>query len=164
MDYVPPPNRTKILSIAEILSKISVKWPWPYKIKNLGPNRTDRSRNCPWIPGTHGLESRQKIHSIGWLMNWDNCSWKGQLERTRSWKVWSRKVWSWRVWSGKVGKLSNFSSNFPTSVRTFQLRPELFNFNLSNFISDFPTWNFPTSRSFQLPFPTTRIQMNFSGP
>ena len=28
----------------------------------------------------------------------DTCSWKGQLERTRSWKVLSWKVWSWKVW------------------------------------------------------------------
>ena len=27
----------------------------------------------------------------------DTCSWKGQLERTRSWKVLSWKVWSWKV-------------------------------------------------------------------
>jgi len=27
----------------------------------------------------------------------DACSWKGQLERTRSWKVLSWKVWSWKV-------------------------------------------------------------------
>ena len=49
-------------------------------------------------------------------------------------------------------KLSNFISHLLTSARTFQLRHELFNFNLSNFILDFPT-----SRSFQLPFPSTRI-------
>ena len=29
--------------------------------------------------------------------NRDACSWKGQLERTRSWKVLSWKVWSWKV-------------------------------------------------------------------
>ena len=29
--------------------------------------------------------------------DWDTCSWKGQLERTRSWKVLSWKVWSWKV-------------------------------------------------------------------
>ena len=28
---------------------------------------------------------------------WDTCSWKGQLGRTRSWKVLSWKVWSWKV-------------------------------------------------------------------
>ena len=49
----------------------------------------------------------------------------------------------------KVGKNQ---VNFSTSARTFQLRSELSNFNLSIFISDFPT-----SFSFQLPFPTTRI-------
>ena len=34
---------------------------------------------------------------------WDACSWKGQLERTRSWKVLSWKVWSWKE-SSEVGK------------------------------------------------------------
>ena len=36
--------------------------------------------------------------------NRDACSWKGQLERTRSWKVLSWKVWSWKEPS-EVGKL-----------------------------------------------------------
>ena len=36
---------------------------------------------------------------------------------------------------------------FPTSAQTFQLQPELSNFFLSNFMSDFPT-----SRFFELPF------------
>ena len=35
--------------------------------------------------------------------NRDACSWKGQLERTRSWKVLSWKVWSWKEPS-EVGK------------------------------------------------------------
>ena len=33
----------------------------------------------------------------------NTCSWKGQLERTRSWKVLSWKVWSWKVWP-KLGR------------------------------------------------------------
>ena len=41
--------------------------------------------------------------------------------------------------------LSHFAWFFPTSLGSFQLQ------------RDFPTYNFPTSRSFQLPFPTTRI-------
>ena len=49
-------------------------------------------------------------------------------------------------------KFSNLISHFPTSALTFRLRHELSNFNLSNFILDVPT-----SRSFQLPFSTTRI-------
>ena len=39
---------------------------------------------------------------------------------------------------------------FPASVRTFQLHRVLSNFILSDFMSDFPT-----SRFFELPFPTT---------
>ena len=34
---------------------------------------------------------------LSYQVNWDTCSWKGQLERTRSWKVLSWKVWSWKV-------------------------------------------------------------------
>ena len=51
----------------------------------------------------------------------------------------------------EVGKF-RWSWYFRTSARTFQLRRELSNFILSNFMSDFPSSNF-----FQLPFPTTRI-------
>ena len=106
----------------------------------------------------------------------NTCSWQGQLARTRSWKVLSWKAWSWTsklllIFPNSIetfqlrkslfnfsctfqlqSELSNFSSNFSTSPLTFQLRLELSNFNLSNFILDFPT-----SRSFQLAFPTTRI-------
>ena len=119
----------------------------------------------------------------------DTCSWKGQLERTRNWKVLSWKALSWKVWSWKVSlklerakkswkepsevgkfnwltfptsvvafqsqwffqlnwKLSNFYSHFSTSARTFQLKPELFNFS-ANFLTSF----FPIScLTFQLVF------------
>ena len=113
-----------------------------------------------------------RFRTIGDTFYWDTCSWKEQLEKNEkleslklesfclSWKE-SSEVGKYRAklegffWSWKVSlKLETFQLqlNFSTSPRTFQLRPELFNFNLSNFISDFPT-----SRSFQLPFPTTRI-------
>ena len=62
----------------------------------------------------------------------DTCSWKRQLERTKSWKV---SVWiekSLAKLERTQRRLSNFSSNFPTL-------PELSNFNISNFISGFPT-------------------------
>ena len=49
-------------------------------------------------------------------------------------------------------QLFNFTSNYSTLPRAFQLRLELSNLNLSNVIL-----NFPTARSFQLTFPTTRI-------
>ena len=60
----------------------------------------------------------------------------------------------------KIGKLDRFLSRIGCSISidfsnfgcTFQLRLELSNFILSNFIS-----NLPTSRSFKLPFSTTRI-------
>ena len=41
------------------------------------------------VPGEKGMALSKK---------WDTCSWKGQLERTRSWKVLSWKVCSWKVW------------------------------------------------------------------
>ena len=70
-------------------------------------------------------------------------------------------------------KLSNFGRIFPTSVGSFQLQSVLPNFarffltSLGSFQlqRNFPTSDFPTSRSFQLPFPTTRIPQfpsNFS--
>ena len=60
----------------------------------------------------------------------------------------------------KIGKHDRFLSRIGCSISidfsnfgcTFQLRLELSNFILSNFIS-----NLPTSRSFKLPFSTTRI-------
>ena len=51
--------------------------------------------------------------------------------------------------SFKTFQLLQSLSNF---ICTFQPQPEISNFNLSNFISDFPA-----SRFFQLSFPTTRI-------
>ena len=70
----------------------------------------------------------------------DTCSWKGQLERTRSWKVLSWKVWSWKVWPklerakrswkepSEVGKnraklesTTELMMNFLTSVTTFKI-------------------------------------------
>ena len=57
------------------------------------------------ILGRHtGRFTGKLIHSnfdwnlIGYVTCRDACSWKGQLERTRSWKVLSWKVWSWKVW------------------------------------------------------------------
>jgi len=52
--------------------------------------------------------------------------------------------------------------NFPTSKEAFQLRSVLSNFArfFANFNRFFPTSDFPTSRSFQLPFPTTHIPKN----
>ena len=47
-------------------------------------------------------------------------------------------------------KLSNFARFFPTSLGSFQLKQY------------FPTSDFPFSRSFQLPFPTSRIPENFT--
>ena len=49
-------------------------------------------------------------------------------------------------------KLSNFKRSFSTWLGSFQLRSVL-----SNFTWLFSSSDFPTSRSFQLPFPTTRI-------
>ena len=37
------------------------------------------------------------INLIFWVIFWDTCSWKGQLERTRNWKALSWKVRSWKV-------------------------------------------------------------------
>ena len=48
-----------------------------------------KSRQKSWLPGDN---------LIFWVIFWDTCSWKGQLGRTRSWKVLSWKVWSWKVW------------------------------------------------------------------
>ena len=95
----------------------------------------------------------------------DTCSCKGPLERTRSWEVLSWKVWSWKDPS-EVGKnrekLERIERNWKVSfevgkfrwsctARTFQLCSELSNFNLSNFIPDFPTSIFPISfQTFQL--------------
>ena len=59
---------------------------------------------------------------------WDKWSWKGQLKRTRSWKVLSWKVWSWKEPS-EVGKnrlkleWRERSWKEPTEVgKTFQLK------------------------------------------
>ena len=57
---------------------------------------------------------------------------------------------------GKNKKLE-FLYFFNLQLKTFRLRLELFNHIFSNFISNFPTLNFPFSRSFQLPIPKTRI-------
>ena len=55
------------------------------------------------------LFRKERVHKFGFwfahslpnsdsLINqWETCSWKGQLERTRSWKVRSWKVRSWKV-------------------------------------------------------------------
>ena len=69
--------------------------------------------------------------------------------------------------------ISNLIENFPTSAvtfqlqqslsdytRTFQLRLELFNCILSNFISNFPTENVPT-RNFPDPADRTQICRQF---
>ena len=63
------------------------------------------------------------------------------------------KFWLTLQSLNELGKLS-VTCHWSLKV---SLRHELSNFNLSNFILDFPTKNFSTSRSFQLPFPTTRI-------
>ena len=101
------------------------------------------------------------------------------MGRTRSWKVLKWKVRneiekievekfgrSTKV-RGEVGKfelkletgpfqlrlvLSNFAEFLPTSFGSFQHRLALSNLN-----RNFPTKNFSTSRSFQLPFPTSCI-------
>ena len=130
---------------------------------------------------------------------WDTCSWKGQLEKTRSLKGLSSKVWSWKelIEVGKLllklensvfnfidsfqvqskfptysvinfscsfqvqpelwPELSNFGPSFPTSARTLQLRREVSNFILSDFISDFSTSLFPTALS-NYSFTKTLIQ------
>ena len=41
-------------------------------------------------------DSQAKMTRNSWTRG-DTCSWKGQLERTRSWKVFSWKVCSWKV-------------------------------------------------------------------
>ena len=51
------------------------------------------------------------------------CSWKGQLEKTRSWRVLTlklnRKEWKWIV-QIELGS-DHWSRNSPTSVRNFEL-------------------------------------------
>ena len=59
------------------------------------PAHAERTLNFrgPLTPTHYGSTLKSfEIVTIG-----DTCSWKGQLERTRSWKVLSWKVWSWKV-------------------------------------------------------------------
>ena len=84
----------------------------------------------------------------------DACSWKGQLERTWSWKVRNE------IAQNEAGKLEpklettfqvgkslklkiNFKRNYPTSLGSFQLKQKLPNFRLSKL-------EIPTPYSFQL--------------
>ena len=62
----------------------------------------------------------------------DTCSWKEQLEKTRSWKV------RHEIEKNEVGKFepklesTTEVEKFPTSLGSFQLRLALSNFRLSN--------------------------------
>ena len=85
-------------------------------------------------------------------MNGDICSWKEKVVKTRSWKV--------RMEVGKkhVGKFESklkYFSLLNTALETFQLRMVLSNLN-----GNFLTSNFPTSRFFQLFFPSSFITLN----
>ena len=79
----------------------------------------------------------------------DTCNWKGQLEKTRNWKLLSWKV---RIEIGKneVGKFEPkflitlyCIEKFPTTIRTFQLKWKFSNSKLLNlknsYFSFFPT-------------------------
>ena len=118
--------------------------------------------------------------------NRNTCSWKGQFERTRSWNFLSWKVQneigkievgkfeqksesSWRIWKvrAEVGKLELKLEN-TTEVGNWLMKLEILDWTwkdpievgkLNWYKNDYK--NFPTSRSFQLPFPTTRIPKNF---
>ena len=93
------------------------------------------------------------LHRNIFMIFCDKCIRKGQLARPEVGKFWLGKFEiikspfklessdrSWRVFNAV---LSN--QKFPTSARTFQL-------NFSNFISNIPTQNFPTSRFSNCPF------------
>ena len=43
--------------------------------------------------------------------NWDTCSWKGQLEKTRNWKLLSRKVRD-EIGKNEAGKFEPKLENF----------------------------------------------------
>ena len=92
----------------------------------------------------------------------DTCSWKGQLERTTSWKVLSWKVWSWNVslklerakrsWKepsevGKIrAKLERADRSWKVSFEVGKFWLKLESLKISSFQHqrNFPTPNFPT--------------------
>ena len=98
------------------------------------------------------MRCNQKDNSHG-----DTCSWKGQLEKAKSWKVLSWNV-RHEIGNNEVGKfgmnllsttevgkelmkLESFEWHFPTSVTTFQVH---LNFPTSARMFQLQ-WNFPTS-------------------
>ena len=102
------------------------------------------------------LESTTEVGK--WLMKLEslNWTWKYSMNLERSIEVGKIN----RTWKVKFKRVSHLQRNFPTSKEIFQLRWVLSNFavffptSLSSFTS---TRNFPTSHSFQLPFPTVGI-------
>ena len=75
----------------------------------------------------------------------DTCSWKEQLEKTKSWRLWSWKVRN-EIGKNEVGKVEPKLDNFyllKIRLKIFQLKWKLSNFKLSNLkvsiFSFFPT-------------------------
>ena len=75
-------------------------------VDSFGPHLVERPSTIVLDQMTVGSNGRQidsrpstlmRPFILRFVYSRDTCSWKGQLERTRSWKVLSWKFWSWQI-------------------------------------------------------------------
>ena len=84
----------------------------------------------------------------------------GKSEKLETLKLESSKLnWKERNWKIRAKVVKFLENYFNIALKTFQLRSVLSNLNGNFITSEFSTQIFPTSRFFELPFPTTTCIM-----